>query len=98
MNTHVRLQYLDNPTSTFLKCQTLEHDIVSVGFLDIDKRVLSIIGLEDVRVDLVADLATEGPPVYGLARVCPILALLRLQPVLEADVVDKPDASTALAN
>ena len=92
------LQYLDDPTCAFFESQTLEHDIVSVGFLDIDKRVLSIIGLEDVRVDLVADLATEGPPVYGLARVCPILALLRLQPVLEADVVDKPDASTALAN
>ena len=92
------LQYLDDPTGAFLEGQTLEHDIVSVGLRDINKGVLSIIGLEDVWVDLVADLAPEGPPVNGLARVRPILALLRLQPVLEADVVDKPHASTALAN
>ena len=66
--------------------------------MDIDKRVLSAISLEDVRVDLVADFAAEGPPVYGLANTCPILALLRLQPVLEADVMDESDASAALAN
>ena len=66
--------------------------------MDIDKRVLSAISLEDVRVDLVADFAAEGPPVYGLAHSCSVLALLRLQPVLEADVMDESDASAALAN
>ena len=92
------LQYLDDPTSAFLKSQTFKHDIVRRRFLDIDKRVLSAIGLEDIRVNLVADFAAEGPPVYGLAHSCSVLALLRLQPVLEADVMDKPDASTAFAN
>ena len=94
----MRLQYLDDPTSAFLKCQTLEHDIIRGGFLNVDKRVLPAIGLEDVRVNLVADLAPESPPVYGLAHTCLALALLRFQPVLEADVMDKPDAATAFAN
>ena len=98
MDTHVRLQYLDDPTSAFLKGQTLEHDIIRGGLLNVDKRVLSAIGLEDVRVNLVADLAPESPPVYGLAHTCLALALLRFQPVLEADVMDKPDTSTAFAN
>ena len=94
----MRLQDLDDPTGAFLKSQTLEHDIVRVGFLDIDKRVLSTIGLEYVRVNLVAYLASEGPPVYGLAHTCLALALLCLEPVLEAYVMDKSDASAALAN
>ena len=94
----MRLQYLDDPTSAFLKSQTFKHDIVRRRFLDIDKRVLSAIGLEDVRINMVANFAAEGPPVYSLAHSCSVLALLRLQPVLEADVMDKSDASTALAN
>ena len=98
MDTHVRLQYLDDPTSTFLKCQTLEHDIIRGGLLDVDKRVLPAVSLEDVRVNLVADLAPESPPVYGLAHTCLALALLRFQPVLEADVMDKTNAATAFAN
>ena len=98
MQSHVRLQYLDDPTCAFLQSQTFEHDIVGGRLLDIDKGVLSIVGFEDVWVDLVTDFASKGPPIDGLARMCPILALLRLQPVLEADVVDVADTSTALAN
>ena len=73
----MRLQNLDDPTSAFLKGQTLKHDIIRGRLLNVDKRVLSAIGLEDVRVNLVADLAPESPPVYGLAHTCLALALLR---------------------
>ena len=55
-------------------------------------------GLEYVRVDVVADLTAKRSPVDCMAREGATFAHLGLQPVLEAGVVDETHAATALAH
>ena len=98
MDAHVRLQNLNDPTCALLEGKRFEHNIVAVRFFDVYEGVFTPVCLKDVRVNLMANFTTERAPVDSPARECSILALLRLEPVLEAYVVDVADASTALAN
>ena len=66
--------------------------------MNVDEGVFPPVCFENVRVNLLADFAAERAPVDCPAREAAILALLRLEPVLEADIVDVADASTAFAD
>lgn len=98
VHAHVRLENLNYATRALFQSQTLKHDVVAVRLLDVHKRVLASIRFEDVRVNLLTDLAAESSPVNGPARERSVFILLRFEPVLETDVMHVSDASAAFAD
>lgn len=85
-------------TRTLFQCQTFKHNVIAIGLLDVDKGVFAPVRLEDIWINLLTYLATKCSPVDGPASECPVLVLLRLQPVLEADIVDVADSTATFAD
>ena len=98
MYTHVRLQNLNYPTCALLEGERLEHDVITVRFLNVYEGVFPSICLEDVWVNLLTNFAAKSAPVDSPTRECAVLALFSLEPVLEADIVDIAHATTTFAD
>ena len=94
----MRLQNLNNSTCALFQCQTFKHNVIAIGLLDVDKGVLAPVCLEDIWIDLLTYLATKSSPVDGPTSESPVLVLLRLQPVLQAYVVDVADTTATFAD
>jgi len=96
----IRHDEVDHPGTVLLESQRLQQQVVLVFWdvvLDVDQPVLVVVGLEDVRVRLLADLALKLLPSVGYQVLVFFLLHLLLQPVFEAVVVDVSDRPITLA-
>ena len=91
-------QYLNHSTCAFFERKTFKNNVVILWLGDVDQWIFLTICLENVRVNMMADLTAKGLPIINCRNLCPRLCLLCLEPALKAYVMHVTYATTTFAN